>query len=314
VIFGLSLRCVQKPFELTILGTSSATPTRHRYPSAQYLRMDGAYFLIDCGEGTQMRLVQYNLRMQKIRYILISHLHGDHFFGLPGLLTSMSLFGRLDPLTLVGPPDLEAWLNHTLEASDSRLTFPLHFVPTQTEKAATVLEEEGFRVSSFPLRHRIACTGFSFEETGPELRLNVDACHSKGVPVEAYQAVKMGEDYRKLDGTLIPNAELTLPGHKNRRYAYVSDTAFTPDLAPLLQGADLMYHEATFMHDLLERAIQTFHSTSVQAAEMANLVGCKRLLVGHFSARYSDLQPLLEEARTVFPGTELAIEGLEISL
>jgi len=305
---------MQKPFELTILGTSSATPTRHRFPSSQYLRMDGEYFLIDCGEGTQMRLVQYNLRMQKIKTILISHLHGDHFFGLPGLLTSMSLFGRTEPLTLVGPAPLDSLLQHTLEASDSRLTFPLNFVATQDKEPATVLEGEGFRVTSFPLSHRIACTGFLFEEIGPELRLNVDACHSLQVPVEAYAAVKMGEDYTRLDGTLIPNAALTLPGNKNRRYAYVSDTAQLPELAKFLHGVDLMYHEATFMHDRLERAIQTYHTTSIQAGEMAKWAEVKRLLLGHFSARYTDLQPLLEEARSQFPDAELAVEGMEVQL
>jgi ribonuclease Z len=299
-----------KIFEITILGNSSSTPTKYRHPSAQYLRLNGSYILLDCGEGVQRQLSRYGLRLLKISHVCITHLHGDHYFGLPGLITSMALFGRTEPLVVVGPPALESIIKVLITESDSKLSYELRFVKTQLDTLETVAIGDNFEVISVPLKHRVPCTGFLVKEKGPERRLDVDACVKHQIPMEFYESLKWGEDYTSSAGKVIPNNQLTTEGKRNRTYAYITDTIFDPDyVVPIVQGADLLYHEATFLHDRAVRAQETYHSTSLQAAEIAKAAQVKQLLIGHFSARYNDAGPLLAEARTVFADTFEAVEG-----
>ena len=304
-----------RKFEVSILGTSSATPTKFRHPSAQYVRLEGSYLLLDCGEGAQRQLSRYGLRVLKISHVFITHLHGDHYFGLPGLITSMALYGRTEPLVIVGPPTLENIIHVLITESDSVLPYELHYIQTHTEFIETVVETEQFRVVSVPLKHRVPCTGFLVQEKGPELKLNVDACVKYKVPVEQYNAIKMGADYHSQSHVVIANCLLTSPGYNNRTYAYITDTIYDPEyLVPILKDADLLYHEATFLHERANRAAETFHSTALQAAQIAHAANVKRLMIGHFSARYVEVQPLLEEAKQVFIDTICAEEGVTFTL
>lgn len=306
---------MRKAFEITVLGTSSATPTKNRHPSAQYVRLEGSYLLVDCGEGAQRQLSRYGLRVLKISHVFITHLHGDHYFGLPGLITSMALYGRTETLVIVGPPALESIMQVLITESDSALPYELQYIRTQTESIETVVETEQFKVVSVPLKHRVPCTGFLIKEKGPELKLNVDACVKYKVPVDEYEAIKLGADFHSLSQGLISNDLLTTPGYKNRTYAYITDTIYDPEyLVPILGNVDLLYHEATFLQERADRAAETFHSTALQAAQIAKAAKVKQLMIGHFSARYNDASPLLEEAKTVFPVTVEAIEGQTISV
>jgi ribonuclease Z len=281
-----------------------------RHPSAQYVRLEGSYLLLDCGEGAQRQLSRYGLRVLKISHVLITHLHGDHYFGLPGLITSMALYGRTEPLFLVGPPALESIMKVLITESDSVLPYELQYIKTQTESIETVVETEQFKVVSVPLKHRVPCTGFLVQEKGPELKLNVDACVKYKVPVEQYDAIKMGANYDSQNQGVIANSLLTSPGYKNRIYAYITDTIYDPEyLVPILKDADLLYHEATFLHERADRAAETFHTTALQAAQVAKVANVKRLMIGHFSARYNDAQPLLDEAQSVFVNAMEAVEG-----
>ncbi len=301
---------MRKAFEVTVLGTSSATPTKYRHPSAHYVRMEGSYLLLDCGEGAQRQLARYGLRTQRISHVFITHLHGDHYFGLPGLITSMALFGRTEPLVIVGPAALESIMQVLLLESDSILPYPLKFVSTQFNHMETVAEGDNFEVISVPLKHRVPCTGFIIKEKGPERRLDVDACVKYKVPIEQYDTIKLGADYISSSQGEIKNELLTTDGFKNRSYAYITDTIYDPEyLKPILQNVDLLYHEATFLTDQLSRAIETYHSTALQAAQIAKIANVGQLLIGHFSARYNDAQPLLLEASDEFEATFEAVEG-----
>ncbi len=300
---------MQKPFEITVLGTSSATPTRDRNPSAQYVRLDKHYFLLDCGEATQLQLTKYNLKMQKIKFVLISHLHGDHYFGLPGLITSMALFGRVDPLYIVCPEQLKSILDIILTIGDARINFQIHYIFTNPDASELVHSEEDFAIHSVPLKHRIPCTGFVIEEKGPERKINLDACENYNIPVSFYESLKFGNDFKGDSGILIANELLTVNGYKNRKFAYISDTIYDESIIPYIQNVTLLYHEATFLHDRLKRAEETFHTTSLQAGMIAKLAKVKNLIIGHYSARYDNLEPLLLEARKNHLETYLALEG-----
>ena len=300
---------MQNPFEITILGTSSATPTRDRNPSAQYVRLDKHYFLIDCGEATQLQLTKYNLRLQKIKYVLISHLHGDHYFGLPGLVTSMALFGRVDPLYIVCPADLKPIMDAILTIGDAHMNFEIHYIFTNPNDVETILDEDDFSIHTIPLKHRIPCTGFVIEEKGPERKINLEACERYEIPVCFYEKLKWGEDFKGQSGIEIANELLTFQGYKNRKFAYISDTIYDETIVPNISDVTLLYHEATFLHDRLQRAQETFHTTALQAGQIAKLANAKNLMIGHYSARYSDLEPLLLEAKKIHLETYLAIEG-----
>jgi ribonuclease Z len=300
---------MHRAFEVTILGTSSASPTKHRHPSAQFVRMEGEYMLLDCGEGTQLQLVKYGLRTHRIRYVFITHLHGDHFFGLPGLITSMGLHGRTEKLTIAGPEGLEQILSAILESGETKLPFELEYLVCNPNVSENIVETHNFSVQTVPLKHRIPCTGFILREKGPELKLNIARCEELHIPPSFFEGIKLGSDYTTLEGKVIRNAELTLAGSKNRSYAYISDTIFDEQVADAVKGVELLYHEATFLHELLERANETYHTTALQAGQIAKMAGVNKLVIGHFSARYQSLEALGEEACGAFPNTEIAEEG-----
>ena len=287
-----------------------------RHPTAQLLAVGEGRYLIDCGEGTQLRLLEYRRRLSSLRVVFISHLHGDHYFGLFGLLSTLSLQGRQEPLTVVGPPGLEFVL--TTQALHSRMQpgYAITFVPIDTEAHAVVYEDAQVRVWSLPMRHRIPCAGYLFEEQPRRDKLLKDKLPAGLTPTELGQLAQ-GHDLPADPATGRPalaHAEVSVPAAPPRRYAFCSDTLYTPWLADWVRGVDLLYHEATFLHDLRERAAQTHHSTAQQAAKLAAAADAHRLLIGHFSSRYRQLEAHLREAQEVFPWTELATEGLVVSV
>lgn len=298
-------------FELTILGSNSATPAYGRNQTAQILNIHDTLILIDCGEGTQLRLQKFKIRRNKIRYIFISHLHGDHYLGLVGLLSSMHLSGRNDAIYIYGPPALEEILHMHFLHAQTTLRYPLHFQATQDEIPQKLMETKDFKVESFPLNHRIACTGFRFTEAGNLPKIDMDKIKQLGleIPREFFPLLKRGHDYTDKQGRTCSAAALTTPPAPPRSYAYCSDTLADKSYLEAIKGVDLLYHEATFMQEMEDRAAETFHSTSIQAAEVARDAGVKELLIGHFSARNKYLEPLLEESKQVFHHTALAIEG-----
>jgi ribonuclease Z len=294
-------------FDVTTLGTGAAMPARGRYPSAQLLNINERLFLIDCGEGTQERLRMAEVNMGRIAGIFISHLHGDHYLGLMGLISSMHLMGRTAPLEVFGPAQLREVIDLQLRVSGTYLRFPLQVHPTEHRNGALLYQDARMEVTALELRHRIECTGFLFREAPHPRRLAKETVQL--IPHYARNAVKQGEDLVLPDGRTISNKELTLDPPPRRSYAYCSDTAYAPELVPFILGVDLLYHEATFTEALRARAKETMHSTAKQAATMARDAGAGRLLLGHFSSRYKDPGVLLAEAMEVFPNTLLAQEG-----
>ncbi len=296
-------------FELTILGSSSATPMYNRHPTSQLLIFRDRHFLIDCGEGSQMQMLKYKLRYHRISHIFISHLHGDHYLGLTGLLSTFHLQGRTSDLHLYGQQELMDIIEMHLRLSQTQLRYNLIFHPIRHYSPETLLEDEEIYVRTIVLNHRIPCTGFIFGEKPRPRRLKVEKLQEYNISFTQYSRIKAGEDFTDSNGTVIPNEELTEASLAPRRYAYCSDTMYLPDIAETLKGVDLLYHEATFLHELKERATATFHSTAKEAATVARDAQVGKLLIGHFSARYKQLDGFLEEAREIFPATELAIEG-----
>ncbi|SRR5690606_25074829 len=296
-------------FEVLILGNSSATPMYGRHPTSQVLNFNEQFFLIDCGEGTQMQLLRYGIKGSRISHIFISHLHGDHYLGLVGLLSSQHLVGRQSELHLYGPSALKEILDLQFKHSDTRLRYPLIFHPTNAYRQEVIFENTQLQVTSFPLQHRIACTGFRFDEKPRSASLKKEEVERLNIPVPYRRLLKRGIDYVADDGTVYSAKDLTYAPPQPRSYAYCSDTVMNADYLGAIRGVDLLYHEATFLHDRIERAKETFHTTSLEAAQVAQAVNAKKLLLGHFSARYKDLQPLLDESRTIFPPTELSEEG-----
>jgi ribonuclease Z len=296
-------------FEVTILGSSSATPIFNRNPSSQALNINERLYLIDCGEGTQQQMLRFDVKASRIDHIFISHLHGDHYLGLVGLLSSMHLNGRSKPLYLVCPPRLKEIIDLELECSDTRLEFPMNYVFTNNQLAEVVIDNADVTVETIPLDHGVPCTGFLFKEKKRLRKLLKEKVADLGIPVEFYSAIKRGADYTYPDGRTIKNDEVTLDSNDPRTYAYCSDTQFNMAYFAQVSHATMLYHEATFLHNMLERAIETRHTTALQAAEVAQQTYAVKLLIGHFSARYKTLGELLDEAQSVFPETELAIEG-----
>ncbi|HLN53946.1 MAG TPA: ribonuclease Z [Lentimicrobium sp.] len=301
-----------KEFSVTVLGSSAAIATNDRNLTSQLINHFNRLFLIDCGEGTQFRLRQMHVRTNKIHHIFISHLHGDHFFGLIGLLSTMHLFRRTEELTVYGPPRLQEIIDIQLEASETKLFYPLKFKTTQAERDEVIYDDGRLTVSTFPLKHRVPTTGFLFREKQQPMHINKQAVDRYGVPLVYYNSLRKGLDYITGDGEVIPNNLLTLPADIARSYAYCSDTMYSEDTVKYIEGCDLLYHEATFANDLKETAAEKMHSTNVQAAMIAKKAAVKKLLLGHFSARYEDLEPLLAEARKVFGETYLSEESVAV--
>lgn len=296
-------------FEVSILGSSSATPVYNRNPSAQLLNCNDKIYLIDCGEGTQQQAIRYGLKASKIDHIFISHLHGDHFFGLIGLLSSMHLNGRVKPLYIYAPPALKDILNLQFFHSDTQLRFEIIYYNIQAQQPEIILDNSDLTVETIILNHRIPCTGFKFTEKKRLRKLFVDKLNADAVPVQYYSLLKRGVDVTLPDGRTLLYEDYTYDSARPKMYAYCSDTLMDEAYFSQISGADILYHEATFLHELIDRATETHHTTALQAAQVALQTGAKKLLIGHFSSRYKSALPLLEEAQAVFPDTELAIEG-----
>src|SRR5258706_687280 len=301
-------------FDVTILGSSSATPIYNRHPSAQVLNVHERFFLLDCGEGTQMQLQRYKIRFSRINHIFISHLHGDHYLGLMGLLSTMHLQGRTSEMHLFGPKELQHITDLQLEYSQTVLRYPLTFHAVNTSVKKIIFEDDSLAVSSIPMNHRIDCCGFLFNEKEGLRKLIPEKLVQYKIPYTLYPDLKRGADYTDETGNTIPNHELTIPPSRARSYAYCSDTLFDETISNYVEGADLLYHESTFSDELLDRAKETFHSTASQAATIAKMAGVKSLLIGHFSARHKDVSPLLAEAKKIFPSTALALESEKFSI
>ena len=301
-------------FELNILGCGSALPTTRHLATSQIVNLRDKLYMVDCGEGAQVQIRRMRLKFSRIGHVFISHLHGDHCFGLPGLISTLGMLGRTGDLVVHGPNGIDRFLRPILDLFCKGLPYEVRFNVIDTERHELVFEDRSLRVYSIPLRHRLPCCGYLFAEKEKEAHIVREMTDFYQVPVRMMQAIKRGEDFVTPEGEVIPNARLTRPADPSRRYAYCSDTAFHPAIVPYIEGVDLLYHEATFAEQDLPRAKETFHSTARQAAEIARMAGVKRLIIGHYSARYEDTGPLLQEAAAVFPETSLAREGMRIEL
>lgn len=296
-------------FRLKILGSNSAAFAHNRHHTSQVLAVESEYFMIDCGEYTQVQLSRYKIKSSKINHIFISHLHGDHYLGLMGLISTMHLRGRRSELNIYGPKGLDEIITVQLRYSQTTLQFKLNFHLTNTKEPELLLDHPKLTVHTIPLNHRIECAGFLFREKPKPHRINKEKL-PKDILLQHIVRLKKGEDVYDEQGQLLyKNSAYTLPPKKSRSYAFCSDTKYKEDILEQIKGVDLLYHEATFLSDREERAAETHHSTARQAAQIARKAEVEMLVIGHFSIRYKDLTPLLKEAREVFKDTMLAIEG-----
>ena len=298
-------------FELTILGCGSALPTTFRNPTAQFIRQENHNFLIDCGEGTQVAFRKFKLPLQKLSVIFISHLHGDHCYGLPGLVSSFSLLKREKPLTIVGPKGIGDFLYHTFSFSKTYLDFDLNFVELEEdfEGKKKVYENRNLTVHAFPLNHRVPCFGYVFKEK-PKLRgINKEALSEYDIPIAFRNKIKAGHDFELEDGTVVPNEKLTLPPKPASSYAFCSDNRIKPNQLDFLKGTHTIYHEATFLDEDILKAEKTMHTTAKEAGLLAAKLKPKQLLIGHYSARHVNPKPLQEEARKEFKNSFAVEDG-----
>ena len=293
---------------LTILGNNSAVPAFDRHPTSQVVTLDGDLFLVDCGEGTQIQMIKYKIRRSRISHIFISHLHGDHYFGLVGLINSFGLLNHLQDLHIYAPSPLQEIIQWQLKVASTTLPYKLFFHTISREE--TLVDEEKFIVKGFPTNHRIECYGFSFHEKKGRRKLIPERAKEFDVPVAFYDKLKAGEDYVKKNGELIKNEWVTEDGSPGKTYVYCADTKYDESIIPYIKDADLIYHETTYLDALQQRAIDRFHSTTKQAALIAKKANVRKLLIGHFSSKYDTLEEFETEAREVFLNTELAIEGV----
>ena len=295
--------------KLTILGSSSALPTSGRYPSAHVLNAHERLFLIDCGEGTQMQLRKTRIRFAKINHIFISHLHGDHIFGLYGLLSTFSLMGRTNPIHLYAPENYDTILKSHLSDFDITLSFEIDFIPLSGKNPVKILDDKYLTVTSFPLKHRVPAFGFLFREKTSDRNMIKECIEKYNIPAVRIPAIKKGEDFITTDGRIIKNEDITLPPREPLSYAYCSDTKYFKRLSSFVREVSLLYHEATFDMSKADLAELTGHSTTVDAAKTALDAHAGSLIIGHFSARYKEISFLVDEARTIFPQTFPAIDG-----
>ena len=296
-------------FEVSILGSSSATPIYQRHPTAQVLNIHERFFLVDCGEGTLIQLNRYKIKFHRINHIFISHLHGDHYFGLLGLLSTMHLQGRTIPMNLYCQPALKEIIDIQLKHSETALRFEIIYHFLDSLNSQIIFSDEDIEIKTIILNHRIPCTGFLFKEKSRLRKLVKEKLQKYSISVASLQELKNGKDIVDDNGHVILNSELTTNPKPTRSYAFCSDTCYDERILPFIEKVDLLYHEATFLSDKEDRAKETFHSTAAQAATIAQKANVNRLIIGHFSARYKNLYPLLDEAKAVFPDTTLAMEG-----
>ena len=301
-------------FELHILGCGSALPTTRHFATSQVVNLRDKLFMIDCGEGAQMQLRKSRLKFSRVNHIFISHLHGDHCFGLMGLISTFGLLGRTAELHIHSPKGLEELLTPMLNFFCHTLAYKVIFHEFDTRQTSVVYEDRSMTVTTIPLQHRIPCCGFLFAEKARPNHIIRDMVDFYKVPVYELNRIKNGSDYVTPEGEVIANTRLTRPSDPPRKYAYCSDTIFRPEIVKQLSGVDLLFHEATFAESELARAKETYHTTAAQAARIALEAGVRQLVIGHFSARYEDESILLKEASAVFPNTILAKENLCISL
>lgn len=290
--------------KLTILGFNSAIPKKKSAPTAQLLEISNRHFLIDCGEGTQVQLRKAKAKFSKINHIFISHLHGDHVFGLIGLISTLQLLGKETPLRIFGPKGIRDFIMNQLRHTQSTCSFELDFTELESKQSEKIFEDEKVEVFTIPLDHRIYTNGYLFREKPKLRKLNIEAVKNyPEIDICDYQNLKTGRDFQLQNGEIIPNELLTFSPEKSYSYAFCSDTRFKPDIIPIIKDADLLYHEATFLEDLKEMAEYTGHSTAKEAATIAREANAGKLILGHFSNRYKDLSVMLEEARPVFENT-----------
>ncbi len=296
-------------FQLTILGTGSASPVIHRNPTAHHLTIENEGYLIDCGEGTQFQLLKYKVKANRIKYIFISHLHGDHYLGLTGLISSLNMHHRFDDLYIFGPAGLDEIISLQLKYSHTQLNFSIHFQAVDTQESSIILENTHVRVRTIPLRHRVPCCGYLVESKQGNVKLIKEILPPQ-LSVEQLKTLSLGQDVPDSTGKVLYAAEHYTVASPSDSYAFCSDTCFHESIVPLIQGVKLLYHETTFLHELLDRAQDTLHTTAWQAGTIAQMAAVKHLLIGHFSSRYKDVHPLLAEAKSVFERTLLAEDGL----
>ncbi len=296
--------------KLTILGCHSATPRINAHPTSQYFEIKSHHFLIDCGEGTQVQLRRYGIKFSKIKHIFISHLHGDHFFGLVGLISTFRLLNRESELHVYGPKGIKEVITLQLKLSNSWTHYPLLFHELENNESEVIFEDESVEVSTIPLKHRIYTNGFLFKEKNSERKLDMNSIWQyPEIEICDYQNLKNGRDFILNDGTIIKNDELTLDPPKPKSYAYCSDTAYLPEIIPIIENATCLYHESTFLQDKEQLAISTMHSTSKQAAQIANDANVNQLILGHYSGRYSNIEDFKLEAQEIFSNVHLAETG-----
>ncbi len=302
------------PFKITILGSSGALPAYERHPSSQFIDIQSRHFLVDCGEGTQIQLLRYQVSRNRLNHIFISHLHGDHYLGLMGLLFSMHLHKRTADLHLYSHAGLDEIIMQHLKYANSALSYKIIFHRMKPNESEVLFEDEKITVTSIPLLHKIPCSGFLFKEKPKPRRIDKETL-PESLSHQELVDLKFGKDIFDDNGKLCyKNTALTLAPKRSRSYAYCSDTAYNEALLKHVDGVDVLYHEATFMNEDVDKATETKHSTAEQAAIIAQKANVGKLLLGHFSARYKDLNPLLEEAKKIFKDAYLAIEGLTFTI
>lgn len=297
---------------VTILGNNSAVPAFNRHPTSQVVSQDGTNYLVDCGEGTQIQMIKYKIRRGKITHIFISHLHGDHYFGLIGLINSFSLLGHSQELHVFGPAPLQQIIEMQLKVADHKLCYALHF-HTVTGPGVLV-DNDRIKISCFKTTHRIECYGFFFEEKQGRRKLLIDKVQKLDIPVSFYTSLQAGLDYMTPQGKRILNTDVTAAPERGKKYAFCADTRYDESIVPHIYGADAIYHETTYLDNLRDRAEERFHSTTKQAAMIARKAMTKKLLIGHFSSKYATLDEFAKEAKEVFPNTEVALEGVTYNI
>ncbi|WOX79362.1 ribonuclease Z [Candidatus Shikimatogenerans bostrichidophilus] len=290
---------------ITILGCNSSLPTRNFYPTSQILYMRENYFLIDCGEGTQVQLIKAKIKINKINNILISHLHGDHYYGIMGILSTYQLLGRKNPLNIYSPNGLKNIIYENFKWSKSNITYPLNFIILKTRKYQKIYENDNVKIYIIPLKHKIYTNGFLFKEKKRLRNLNIKNVNKiKEIKISDYLNIKKGKDFIKKNGQIIPNNYLTFKPNKPLSYAFCTDTSYSPKITKYLKNVDLLYHESTFLHEKKIIANKRGHSTTIQAAKIAKLSNVKKLLLGHYSCRYPNIKDFEKEAQKIFPNTE----------
>ncbi len=295
-------------FGVTILGNNSAIPAHGRHPTAQIITTGDDLLLFDCGEGTQIQILNYKIRRSRINHIFISHLHGDHYFGLIGLLSSFALLSRIQPLHVYGPAPLKRLLDQQFLLSETHITFPFHF--HAIEQDGLLLDAPHYTVSCFSTKHRIECRGFVVRQKKRKRKILRNLIEQKNIALDQYALLQDGQDITLEDGTVIPNESLTIAATRPKSYAFTADTLFDPAIIPHVKGVDLLYHEATYPHALVDKAAERYHSTTKEAAEIARQAEVNKLLIGHFSAKFDNITLFEEEAKEVFPNAEAAMEGV----